>query len=233
MFALCSGRRAIFARAGEHVSNDLVPITDEQAKAVQEVAKVVGQSIEAVSGFFSWCAEVVGDAPHDAFAWLIGDRWHHARIRNLYKIRERTEEILRQRSVKDRKPVSENIATPLLEAARQEDSPEIRELYAGLLAAAMDPARANAVRPEFIDAVKRFHPRDAVIMRTIYRNPGQLSPNSRDYFSGSLKSSSDATEVAFRNLERIGCVSMPSVPANSANWFLTAFGRELMAACSA
>lgn len=214
------------------MSNDLIPISEEQAKAVQEVAKAVGQGIEAASKFFSWCADAVGDAPRNAFARVIGDRLYHSRIRNIYKLQVRTEEILNQRGVHDRKPVSEDIATPLFDAARQQDSDELRELYAGLLAAAMDPARANTVRLEFVEAVKRFHPQDAVMMKMLRQHSGQLMPNTRDFFASHLKISADASEVALRNLANIGCIGEP-MQHNTNNYYLTAFGRELMAACSA
>lgn len=51
--------------------------------------------------------------------------------------------------------------------AQEESREELAELWARLLANAMDP-NMNSVRQSFIDAVKRMDPLDAVVLRYIY-----------------------------------------------------------------
>jgi hypothetical protein len=58
----------------------------------------------------------------------------------------------------------------------------------------MDPARANDLRIEFIEALKRFHPRDALILEKMGEQSGALSPNTRDFFVSHLKLSQSAVE---------------------------------------
>ena len=62
---------------------------------------------------------------------VVGDYLHHVRIRNLSKLEERTERILRERNV-EAEPVSPSLALPLFAAARDEAREEIQELFARL-----------------------------------------------------------------------------------------------------
>lgn len=59
------------------------------------------------------------------------------------------------------------MAIPLLEAAQGEPRPEMQELLATLLANAMDPARRDEVRPEFMVALKQFHPTDVLVLKIL------------------------------------------------------------------
>jgi Abortive infection alpha len=207
------------------MSNELIPISDEQAKLGHK-------ALEVLQGFGGFLREMLGTVPEDVVGLLGGDWLKVRRAVNMASILGKAREKLERRGVEHREEVSLSLALPLLHAAADESRPELQDLWASLLAAAMDPARANAVRLEFIEAAKVLHPRDAVIMQTLHQNPGQLSPNTRDYLANALKITSDAVEVALRNLEKASCVSSQDVPRNSGNWFLTAFGRELMRACS-
>ncbi len=69
----------------------------------------------------------------------------------------RTDEIISARHIQKTVAISASLAIPLLSAAGDESRPELQDLWARLLANAMDPARANNLRIEFIEAVKRHH----------------------------------------------------------------------------
>jgi len=212
------------------MSNDLVPVSEEQAKAVAAVAEATGKGIDAVSQFLSYWAGVFDTAPHDLFAWLVGDRLHHKRIRNLHKIMQETEAILEQRKVKEPRAPSEDIAAPLFEAARQQDHEELQHLWAQLLANAMDPERTSRVRQEFVETLKRLHPRDALSLRLFSDEPdGQLRPNARAALMEKLRLSQDEAQVTLDALEQAKCLFKSS---SNVGWFLTPFGRELMRACA-
>ena len=77
------------------------------------------------------------------------------------------DKILRRRQVDYPQPVSPSLAVPLLQAAYDESRPELQELWASLIAAAMDPARSGRVRLSFIDTLKQFDPLDALVLRGV------------------------------------------------------------------
>ena len=203
----------------------MIPVTDDQAKALQKLADFGTTAVEETGGLARYVGRILGTAPEDVVGIVLGDPLRFIRTIIAQKLDDKISTILRSRNVKIVEPVSPSLAIPLLRAAYDESREEIQEIWAKLLAAAMDPQRADRVRGEFVDAVKRLHPRDAIILDALYGTPGQLSPNPRDYFASHLAVSSDAIEVSFKNLEEIGCLS------TAADRHTTPFGRELMRAC--
>ncbi|WP_456739226.1 Abi-alpha family protein [Bradyrhizobium sp. USDA 4471] len=87
------------------------------------------------------------------------------------------------RDIKDREELPEDIAVPLLEASQGESRESIQDLYAALLANAMDSRFAGDVRPEFIEIVKQLQPIDAVVLefaRGRYIEPSRRIFNNKD-----------------------------------------------------
>jgi hypothetical protein len=116
------------------MSNELIPIGDEQAKAIQEVAKTTGTALELVEKAGAYIGWVLGTVPADLAGVLGGDWLGQIRIRNLARYKEQTEEILLARGVTDATPVSPSLAVPLLRAAADETRGELQDLWARLLA---------------------------------------------------------------------------------------------------
>jgi hypothetical protein len=73
-------------------------------------------------------------------------------------------------------------------------------------------------------------PLDALILRERHKMVGELAPNTTDYMVTHFGLSRDIVEVSTDNLTKLGCVSAHIV--SHLNFFLTAYGRELMRACS-
>lgn len=123
-------------------------------KAIEAAAKTTGKALDLI--------ESASPAIADAYVFLIGDRLAAARARNLDEITRRIKKILQDRDAKDAQPLPEQIAAPLLEHAQGEPRSEIQDLYAALLANAMDPSFKNDVRPEFVSTVRQLHPLDVL-----------------------------------------------------------------------
>src|SRR5437660_1458996 len=68
-----------------------------------------------------------------------------------------------------------SVAIPLLRAAYDESRPELQQIWAKLIAAAIDPNRSGQFRLSFIATLKQFDPLDAQVLKA--RQPGTLSPN--------------------------------------------------------
>ena len=141
------------------------PLT-AQARAVEETAKATGKAIDAARDAGGYLSQVFGDLPTNAVGFFGADWLHERRVRNLDAMKRRTAEILREREVERLIELSPNQATELLLAAQDWSREELAELWARLLANAMDP-NLNSVPHSFIEAVKKMDPIDAVVLKSI------------------------------------------------------------------
>ncbi|HXQ52211.1 MAG TPA: Abi-alpha family protein [Stellaceae bacterium] len=199
-------------------------------KPVVEIAKSGAKSIDPARDLCGFVARVLGTVPEDVVGIVAGDPMRQVRTRNCIRLAHRTGEILAGRGVKETVALSATIALPLLAAAQDEGREEMQEMWARMLANAMSPAKAETMRLEFVDALRRLHPRDTQILQKMSESTAQLGPSSRDHFAGRLKISVHAADVALHNLERVRCIK-PGGPG-SLSYYMTAFGHELIGACT-
>lgn len=188
--------------------NELLrPIDEDTAKAIEESARALGKGFDLVGGLGAYLARALGGVPENLIGLLLGDWLIHKRVRRWSELRDETARILNQRNVK--KPyddISPSIALPLIEAALDEDRDGLKELWAKLLAAAMDPKRKHFVRADLISTLKQMEPLDAIVLNAVYDAQGtQLAPNGRDNLAQRFSVTSDEITVSFQNLERLGC----------------------------
>jgi hypothetical protein len=142
--------------------NGRLPMSDDPMpyeKAIEETAKTTGKMVDLVRDG----ARAISPTVADAYNFLMGDRLSHARKRNLDAIARETDNILRDRDVKDRSATPEQIAIPLLSAAEGESRDELRSLWSRLLANAVDPSR-----PEFIKLLQSLEPLDARVLKFLH-----------------------------------------------------------------
>jgi hypothetical protein len=214
------------------VSDDLVPFGTEQAKAVQEGSKAVGKAIDLTDKVVGFVGRVLGGPIENAVGLVGGDWLQHARLRNADRLAARTEALLAQRQIKKPEPVSAVLAVPLLRAAQDESREEVQELWARLLANAMDPKRAHTVRQSFIDILRRLDPLDALTLQKMFRDnvginsSGLMNHNIRlADFARVLGVGSDELVVSLDNLVELRCVELVNDQRE-----LTPTGRCFMAA---
>src|ERR1700730_10487794 len=206
-----------------------IPVTDEQAKAVQKLADFGTTAIEETGQLAHYMGRVLGTAPEDVVGLVIGDPLHFVRTAIAFKYDEWITRLHRNRGVTP-EPVSPSLAIPLLRAAYDESRPELQELWAQLIAAAMDPQRANRGRRSFIDTVQRLDPLDCLVLKELYNTSvDTLLPDPRDFLVQRLKVSGDELEISAINLHDLRCVNDPRVDQI---FRITVYGRELIKACS-
>src|ERR1700720_1786155 len=131
-----------------------IPVTDEQAKAVQKLVDFGTTVVGETGQLARYVGRVLGTTPEDAVGLVIGDPLHFVREAIASKYDEWITRLHRDRDVPP-EPVSPSLAIPLLRAAYDESRPELQELWAQLIAAAMDPRRVNRVRRSFVDALQK------------------------------------------------------------------------------
>ncbi|MHC2437673.1 Abi-alpha family protein [Bradyrhizobium sp. USDA 4451] len=191
-------------------------------KAIEETAKTTGKALDL--------ARAMSPAIANAYGLLIGDRIAAARERNLDAITRKTQKILEERNAQDNaKPIPEQLGVQLLEHAQGETRETIQDLYAALLANAMDEHFARDVRPEFIQVVSQLQPIDAMILNTIKQN--HMEPSRRVFGSNHICEALEnyrptAIEVSLEHLRKLGCLG-----SHAQGTVISNFGIEFMTAC--
>jgi len=211
------------------MSNELMrPIDPDTARAIEEAAKLGGKLVDAGTKAGGYLDRVIGRLPDNIVGLVLGDWVLHTRIRRWAELQAETERILRERGVKEPfAEVSPSLAIPLIEAAVDETREGLKQLWARLLAAAMDPSRTESVRQSFISTVKAMDRLDVRVAEHIWYNTPKGSTNE-DQLSKELNASRDEIEVSINNLRGLDCILQAALSHAPA---FTAFGRELMRAC--
>ena len=104
------------------MSDSLIPISDEQAKAIQEALKTL-------RGFGGFLENTFGTVPQDLVGLLGGDWLKVRRAENLARILDKTKERLRARRVETSEAASLSITLPILIAAADESRDELQDNY--------------------------------------------------------------------------------------------------------
>lgn len=183
--------------------------TKEIAKAVQETGKAVQGVTKLVGNVGAWMSRVMGTVPEDVVALVAGDRLQALRLQkqleHLDSIRRKEEEILRRRGIENPRPIGLKQAIPAFEAMADESDEALQDLWARLLANAMDPNRDVELRTDFIDVLHKFEGLDALV----FKLHADMTDNARQTIKYMAKEQVlRITQVAMSvdHLVRIGCL---------------------------
>ena len=159
---------------------DEIEAVTETAKAVQETAKTGRALIESGSDLARFVGKALGTVPEDTVGLLGGDLLHELHIRNLDKISRKTEEILRQRGVEEPEPIGPKALLPALEAVSEEGDETLQDMWASLLANAMDPNKDTSLEQLFIDTLGQMEPIDVLAFKTMAEKAPHEALNNKD-----------------------------------------------------
>ncbi|QDM32119.1 DUF4393 domain-containing protein [Tardiphaga sp. vice352] len=165
-------------------------------KAIEETAKATGKALELAKS----AAPAIGDI----YGLVAGDWIEAKRKEHRDALARKTKKILKDRNVEPQS-IPEQISIPLLSAAQGESRDEIQDLWAQLFANAMDPLRAENVRPEFIETVKQLQPIDVRILIRI-KSVGTSKQLLISEIAKDEHLRSSAAGISVANLEKLGCV---------------------------
>ncbi len=145
----------------------------ESAKAVQEAAKATGHALEIVSKTGGWLGQVFGEPIAEAIGLLVTDKIKARRAAaaiydaaNLEALAREVRQSLDGRDVNLRH-IPASISIPLLEEATREYEPKLRQLWARLLATAIDDS-ADPVERKFISILSDLSAADADAVRLLW-----------------------------------------------------------------
>lgn len=204
-------------------SGSLISISDAQADAIKK-------AIEALQGVGGFLREILGTVPEDLVGYFGGDWLKVRRAENAARIIQLAKERLEARNARPERP-SVSVALPLLIAAADEDRDELQELWARLLAAAMDPAREKSFRLAFVEVVKKMDPLDAKVLQRADNINSSISNNVRSRLANDLSRSADQINISIDNLTKLELLANPYGPNNNAGErVVTPFGREFLRA---
>lgn len=204
-------------------------MSDEEAKAARALAPLGQVIVTEASNLARYVGRVLGTVPEDAVGLVIGDPLGFVRTAIAGQYDVWLDRLQTRRNVTITQPVSPSVAIPLIRAAYDESRPELQELWAGLIAAAMDPARSGRVRLSFIETLKQFDPLDALVLRA--RHTPQATPAIgpfADVLASTLGATRDEVLLSVDNLISLRCIERDG--GNGLH--VSRYGRALLAACS-
>ncbi len=198
-------------------------------KSVQETAKTGRAVIERGTELAMFVARVLGTVPEDVIGFLIGDPLHELRQHTLTGILRAAFEKLRARGVETAKPIRPGPGKEAFEAASLETDETLQDMWAALLANAMNPNKDTSLQHIFIDALKRMEPIDALVFKTMAEKAPNEGRSSQD-----LAQQIDCREtLAAISVDRLTDLGVLREMGNVGYplYDITALGMELYLAC--
>lgn len=193
---------------------------EESAKAVQEVAKATGKFVDVVHGAGEFLAPHV-DGPLAQVVGIFTDQLKYVRGVRLLRLGKRFEqELLAHGGEAAVRKLPLNFAIDALEQGAIEQDDDLQDIWARLLANAVDATSEVQPRRAYISIIKDLSPLDALILEQIYaidqglhrkaimthELPSRASP-AFDVDRKTLHKPTEEVQVALANLERLGLIA--------------------------
>jgi hypothetical protein len=226
-------------------------LTDEESKALKEMAKAAGTSVEAARDFGTFIARYIG-GPLEQAIGIWHDKLKYHRWKNQIVLAEKAKSFLLARGIDGpTRTLDLSLAIPLLEEASLSDSEVLRDRWATLLANAADASRPE-VRRAYISILAELTPFDTVVLEKITDAdrafvPALDKPRATLCTMGlpdSVSYEAIGNAAAFRirpdvevslvNLGRLGLLDSVAAWGGMTNvlWVtMTELGRQFVAAC--
>lgn len=162
------------------------------------IAKAAGQGVQSVM--------------------MIGQEWiNYWKLKNAVFVGEKAKEYLKQRGITEATQVRELTAkfgVLFLQGASVEDEPTLRDLWAKLLANALDPNfQIQSIRSAFFSIIKELDPNDAKILELVHKTAIELGSSitvhmyKSEFIKSTLGLNDEQFAISFQNLIRTGCIS--------------------------
>jgi hypothetical protein len=144
-------------------------ITDEQAKAAQEVAKTAGTFAEVTKKVGGFVSKVIGPASNQ-IGGILEDWTRYYRFTNLLRIADKVETLHARRKIDGKTmPIPPRVAIPMLESAALEDDDTLQDVWAKLIANSTDPNFKSAFHPGYIEVVRQMSPDETMILNSFLK----------------------------------------------------------------
>lgn len=198
----------------------------ETAKAVQETAKAARSGIEATQALGRFVSRITTE-PLETVMGILNDKLQFVRWERKLRLADRGRELLQQRGVQGPlRPIPYKLALPIVEHASLEDDDELQDLWANLLASAVDPKFDGLIRAAYIDIIRQLEVVDVHLLNVVYESykawldAEQRTAIHKDYYfspinhgvskadiTDTLGISFSAYENSVDNLMRVRCLA--------------------------
>lgn len=225
--------------------------TNAIAKATEEVAKTAGKAIDVARDAGGFLAEFIKE-PFKELVGIWTDNIKYRRWENALDLQRRTNAKLEALGPDLRlRRIPMNVGVPLIEAATLEESADMRELWANLIANFSNESSRVAINKSFISVLQDLSPLDVLILDKIYSMPEVdkhcvLTERLPDIAEFELPREASKVrpepgmpttdvELAIANLFRLQCLQTAKVmggPDVFSTVYTTTFGRALFEACT-
>ncbi len=134
-------------------------------KTIQEIANATGKTADLVKATGGFLDDLFGKTLREA-GGIFTDWARYFKFRNCLIIAEKTQRDLAARDVKATlRAIPPRFTLPLLEAISLETEDDIQNLWAALLANAVDPGRSFCLRKVFLEVLRGLEPLDVQVLR--------------------------------------------------------------------
>lgn len=170
------------------MSNEII----ETAKATQEVAKATKKGLEISEKLGGFLSTVFG-LPFEHASGILSDKLQFMRWERQNRLIDRVNEINEKRRISGKEIVVQpKLAIPCIENASYEESNDLQDLWARLLASAQNTETASEVRTAYVDVIKQLEVMDVQLLNLLYRSylnfkkgqgsSGYISPTKVAFF---------------------------------------------------
>lgn len=225
-------------------------LLNEEAKAVQEVAKTSGKFIDGIRDFGSFVTKFIS-GPLEQKKGILEDELKYSRWENQIKLMQKAEKFIVECGLNTQptNPIPFKLAVPLFQAATLEDDDYLQELWASLLINSSYNESGVKLTRTFIDVLERISSFEARILMKIYELPygetessGVITVNLPD--KAIPKKDKDIKEYhleneevlfALANLASLGCISAGRTIGGGQRFELvnpTILGRYFVRSCA-
>lgn len=141
----------------------------DEAKAMEEAAKLGQRSLETLEKGGGWLDGVIGDGIRE-LGGVFTDNMKAYRYRNRLSILKKTQAAIEAAGLQDQvRQLSDRVAVPLLEAMSDESDETLQGVWAAYIRNAVDPSKPNPDRV-LIDVIRRLEPADWPVLQVLFRS---------------------------------------------------------------
>ncbi|MFO3723932.1 Abi-alpha family protein [Pseudomonas sp. HLMP] len=193
---------------------------DEQAKALQEVAKTTSQAIEAAREVGGFISKFISGSLEQGLG-IFEDKLKYLRWERSIRLAQRAEELMAQAGLTTpSRPVPLKLMLPLLQGATLEEDDDIQDRWAALLVNAANENFDGEIRRSYTVILEQLTSLDARVLDAIYslsfedsQHTGVITSDLPDQAriaeDSTTESAPPGREVllSLSNLARLGCIT--------------------------
>jgi hypothetical protein len=148
---------------------------EEEAKAVQEVAKTIGTAIDAARETGGFIARFVS-GPLEQGIGIFEDRLRYMRWERQIRLMQRAQDFLRLAGLPvPTRPVPLKLLIPIMQGASLEENDDLQDRWVALLVNAGNAGFRSEVRRSYVAILEQLTPLDAHILDVLYSLPFEKS----------------------------------------------------------